>query len=110
MKATNGRNLYLLFALLVVVNVNLNLDIDAIMRHLVPLDKIGSDGIDNEAMYCVWNDWNSRDQVAKIHGTFNNCRFSKQHYALGFIPNGRIYCTYKREVCLELGNRLDQRN
>ena len=44
------------------------------------LQSLGEDGarfVDNEAIYCIWNDWGSRDQVAKIQGTFTNCRFSR---------------------------------
>ena len=44
------------------------------------LKSLGEDGarfVDNEAIYCIHNDWGSRDQVAKIQGTFTNCRFSR---------------------------------
>jgi hypothetical protein len=57
-------------------------------------------------LYCVWNDWGSRDQIANKEKTFNNCRFSRIFLEWGF-PNGRIYCTYKQRACAALGNALD---
>lgn len=62
--------------------------------------------IDAQVLYCVWNDWGSRDQIANKEKTFNNCRFSRIFLEWGF-PNGRIYCTYKQRACAALGNALD---
>ena len=49
------------------------------------LKSLGEDGarfVDNEAIYCIHNDWGSRDQVAKIQGTFTvESRFSKRKYS-----------------------------
>ena len=33
--------------------------------------------VDNEAVYCIWDQWETRDQVAKIQRTFVNCRFHR---------------------------------
>ena len=44
------------------------------------LSSLGGDGarfVDNAAIYCIWNDHSSRDEVAKIYGTYTNCRFSR---------------------------------
>merc|ERR1712130_959801 len=61
---------------------------------------------ENEAMMAWWNDWESRDQRARIERTFNTGRFSHQHRTLG-IPNGRWYCCMKQSAHLAKGNRLD---
>merc|ERR1712083_127996 len=67
------------------------------------LNSIPSDVLDNEALYCAWNDWASRDQRAHIECTYGGGRFSRQHRTLG-IPNGRWYCVYKQEAYEALGH------
>ena len=70
------------------------------------LDSISENTFENEAMYCIWNDWESRDQRARINKTFKNGRWSQQKRTLG-APNGRWYCTYMQKALKALGQPLD---
>merc|ERR1712112_172831 len=40
------------------------------------INALGTDDTENEAGWCIWNDWQSRDQRARIEGVYNHCRFS----------------------------------
>jgi len=70
------------------------------------LDNLGADEECNVAGCCIWNDWKSRDQQARIQKTYYNCRYSKVKRTFG-IPNGRYYCYYSATACEGFGNSLD---
>merc|ERR1719369_1341000 len=61
---------------------------------------------EDENIICMWNDWESRDQQARIQRTYNRCRFSRAKRTWGFV-NGRWYCLYTQAACQGLGNALD---
>merc|ERR1712064_16354 len=62
--------------------------------------------ISNEALECIWNDWEERDIEAKKHGTYDFCRFSEDAYGL-FGKNGKWFCFYTRAGCTGSGYQLD---
>jgi len=68
------------------------------------VENLSSNYLDNEAVFCMWNEWESRDQRARIECTFDGGRFS--HAKKGFlgITNGRWYCAYKQEAYKALGH------
>merc|ERR550539_414928 len=70
------------------------------------LDNLGDTQSCNAAGCCIWNDWMSRDQQARIQKVFDNCRFSKEKRTFGFV-NGRYYCYYTPTACTQFGNSLD---
>ena len=70
------------------------------------LDDISANYFENEEVCCYWNDWEARDQRARIMRTYNNGRFSRQKTFWG-IPNGRWYCVYKPKTLLSFGQKLD---
>jgi len=81
----------------------------AIDAGLSVLNSLSDNEFSNEALYCIWNDWESRDQVARIQCTYNGGRFSKVYRTLG-IPNGRWYCTYKKSAYEALGHSASCRD
>ena len=56
------------------------------------LDSVSEDHYENEAMYCVWNDWDSRDKWARIHRTYKNGRMS------------RVKKVSRSDICCKIGN------
>ena len=46
---------------------------------------------ENNEVWCVFNDWQARDNRANFEGTFNNGR-----YSTGTPFGGKWYCTMKR--------------
>ena len=47
--------------------------------------------ISNEALECIWNDWEERDSEAKKHGTYDFCRyFTIIVIALFFLKEQRL--------------------
>jgi len=73
---------------------------------LMALESISTSYFENEGVLCWWNDWESRDQRARIEKVFDNGRFSRQHRTLG-IPNGRWYCAMTQAALLSKGHKLD---
>lgn len=47
------------------------------------------DAREDNTTYCIFNDWNARDRLAKLRGTYNR-RFSRR------TPFGTWYCYSKR--------------
>lgn len=47
---------------------------------------------ENDEVWSVFNDWEARDQRARIEGTYDNGRFS-----IGTTFGGRWYCCMKRQ-------------
>lgn len=70
------------------------------------LDNISESYYENDAMFAYWNDWQARDQQARIQKTFDNGRFSRKKRTLGIV-NGRWYCCYKQDALISLGQELD---
>ena len=68
---------------------------------------VPSIGVNDDQMYCIPNDWRSRDRKAEEFGTFNNCRFSMHMFLAKKIPFGRMYCTYTKSFCKKHGKYLD---
>ena len=64
-------------------------------------------GTNDDQMYCIANDWRSRDRKAEEFQTFTNCRFSMPMAIRGKIPFGTMYCTYTSSYCTKLGHYLD---
>ena len=64
-------------------------------------------GVNNDQMYCIANDWRSRDRKAEEFKTLTNCRFSLPMKLRGKIPFGTMYCTYTQSYCNKLGHLLD---
>ena len=65
-----------------------------------------SDYYENAAIICWLNDWEARDQRARIERTFDSCRFGRRKSIWG-ITTGRFFCCYKQVACQLLGNPLD---
>jgi len=61
---------------------------------------------ENEGLICHWNDWQARDQRARLEKTFDNCRFSRAKRTFGVV-NGRWYCTMTKAGCSAKGHNLD---
>jgi len=78
-------------------NLNADLDINQALDQLTNL--LGNE-VDNNVMYCIHNQWQARDQRARLYNTFH-CRFSKERRCL-FWGCGRWYCTLKRDACKQL--------
>jgi hypothetical protein len=70
------------------------------------LDNISESYYENNEVYAFWNDWEARDQRARVEGTYNNGRFSREKRTLGFV-NGKWYCCLKRDAAIAKGLRLD---
>ena len=70
------------------------------------LDSLAAYNYEDEYVYAVWNDWQSRDQVARMQKTFNSGRYSREKRTLGFV-NGRWYICYKQAALKALGHKLD---
>merc|ERR1712179_664177 len=70
------------------------------------LDELSASFYENEAVWCIWNDWQARDQQARIQRTYANGRYSREKRVFGVV-SGRWYCCYKQAACKALGHRLD---
>ena len=64
-------------------------------------------GMKDNQMYCIPNDWRSRDRKAEEFRTLTNCRFSLPMTLAETIPFGTMYCTYTQSYCTQLGHILD---
>ena len=64
-------------------------------------------GVNNDQMYCIANDWRSRDRKAQEFQTLINGRFSLPMTLKGKIPFGTMYCTFTPSCCTRLGYLLD---
>ena len=64
-------------------------------------------GMKDNQMYCIPNDWRSRDRKAEEFRTLTNCRFDLLMALAGKIPFGTMYCTYTQSYCTKLGFSLD---
>ena len=71
------------------------------------LDQVTEYKFSNKAMFCLWNDWQGRDGMAHMYKAYNECRFSYEKRALGFV-DGKWYCTMTQDACKALGHTLDQ--
>ena len=80
---------------------------DLIDKAFSILDDVTAYKFSNKAMWCLWNDWEGRDGMAHMFETYNECRFSYEKRALGFV-DGRWYCTMTQDACEALGHNLDQ--
>ena len=65
--------------------------------------------MNNNQMYCIANDWRSRDRKAEEFQTLTNCRFTLPMKLGGKIPFGTMYCTYTQSYCTKLGRALDNK-
>ena len=74
---------------------------------LKELDKLSTSHYENAGLICWWNEWQSRDQRARIEKTFNNGRFSRVRRTIFGIPNGRWYCCMTQAALLSKGQKLD---
>ena len=81
--------------------LGLHLDHAASTRSIQPL------GMNDDQMYCIPNDWRSRDRKAEEFRTLTNCRFSLPMTLAEKIPFGTMYCTYTQSYCTKLGHILD---
>merc|ERR1719414_1233089 len=70
------------------------------------LDNIMDSHFEDAAKMCIWNDWEYRDQWARIQRTFRYGRMSRTKKTLG-IPNGRWFCAYTQAALTRLGKPLD---
>ena len=73
----------------------------------VGLDTLGdftNTEVNNDALFCIVNDWKARDQQANLQCTFKAGRFSKDRKIFG-ISAGRWYCTYKKAAFEALGHK-----
>ena len=70
------------------------------------IDKYGI--IDNDQVFCSWEDVKTRDQMAQKLKT-EKCRFSMAHQSIyEGGPNVTMFCTYKTCKLAELNNRLSR--
>merc|ERR1712179_557661 len=67
------------------------------------LDELSASFYENEAVWCIWNDWQARDQQARIQRTYANGRYSREKRVFGVV-SGRWYCCYKQAACKALGH------
>lgn len=80
-------------------DIGLTIDVSGIPESYAKgiIDLLGYLGIqptgtvkENDEVWCVFNDWEARDQKARIEGTYDNGRFS-----IGTTFGGRWYCCKK---------------
>ena len=80
---------------------------DLIDKAFSILDNVTAYKFSNKAMFCLWNDWQGRDGMAHMYKAYDECRFSYEKRALGFV-DGKWYCTMTQDACVALGHNLDQ--
>ncbi|KAG2430338.1 hypothetical protein HYH02_013814 [Chlamydomonas schloesseri] len=62
---------------------------------------------ETEFAIAIWNDWEARDQRARIERTYNHGRFSHERKFILGINNGRWYCCLKQSAAIAKGLPLD---
>ncbi|KAJ7330589.1 hypothetical protein OS493_022203 [Desmophyllum pertusum] len=70
-------------------------------------DNIPDCYFENEEIIGWWNDKKARDERALIEKTYENGRFSRDHYTLGLMPNGTWYCCFTQAGLRAKGHLLD---
>ena len=76
-------------------------------RNINSLGTISPLGMNDKRIYCIPNDWRSRDRKAEEFRTLTNCIFSLPILLAKKIPFGTMYCTYTKSYCTKLGLSLD---
>ena len=100
-KDQKGRFWWLLVPLIIPLTVAAAIIDSQMQRNINPF------GVNNDEMYCIANDWRSRDRKAQEFQTLINGRFSLPMTLKGKIPFGTMYCTFTPSCCTRLGYLLD---